>query len=342
MKRKYLSILLAFFLCILLLLSSPLLVQASFQKEDQCCNTLHRAALCKSENFIYYTINNRIFRYHLKTKKKICLYKSKTYYNFDSLCIKGKQLVCAANKYNGTDFADYDIFSINTDGTHAKTLAKGEYPCFLKGNLYFIKHKKPDFIKYITPIEGIYMIKAGSSKIVSVKKSSSIQTLTTDGTKLYYSSYNNSTKTRWYSYLPSTKKIVFLAKINKEYCEELSVSSSSIFYNSKNHIYCYHVSKKTDDQVISLHTDFSNGMKHKNTLYYTDQNADQTSSLNAFNLKTKKTKKLLSADSIGYLYWMDGYLGYTIYTNSGEGPNTFLMLRLPNGSSIKLGSYFTS
>lgn len=340
--RLFLTLCSAFLFCSLFYFTNPVEAASTTSTEETCNNQLHATLFCKKGQVIYYTSGNSIYSFDTKKNTKKTLYTSKDYYNFNNLCISDNKLYCAANAYNGTDFADYHIFSINLNGTKPSTLSKGQAPCILKGYLYFIKLGKVDFENYEIETKGIYRISLKSGKESAVIKSSTINQCTCDSSSLYYCKNSSNEKSTWYAYSPSSKKSTKLFASTSATINELAISRKMIYYSKGKNVYSYNVKTKKTTKLFSIHIDFCTGTLSNQKLYVTDQISNKTTYLYCYDVKTKKKTRKLTAQSFGGIYVMGNIIGYErIYPYANEY-NTHLCLRLSNGKIITLSKYFIS
>lgn len=349
MNSKHCTKLVSFLLCLLLLIpfwDTPQIANAKKSAPklgNTASNLANNATAIKSGNDIYYSNpnTNSIYKYNVKTKKKTRIYKNKKYYAYFDFNLYNDTLICTVNTVEGTDFADYSIFSIKTNGTHAKLLAHGHSPSVVNGNIYYIRSGKTDYKNEDTPTYGICRMTLTGTKSTALKKTSKVTSMYTDGSSLFYTLSTKYDNTYLYSMSLTGKSNKKIGLKNSEF---VSVDSTYVYYQTRNGLYKYHRTKHNSTKLCNLLSYFYLDLPNitNGTLYYSSySNSAKKYILYQRKLTRSSKTALLKEDGISNICIYGSYIIYTANLENDDTYTTAIRVFTPNKKKITLTKFFT-
>ena len=161
------------------------------------------ATSTKSDNYIYYGVDNKLYKVNVKTKKKTLLYKFLDPDNYiGSISVYKGYVYFDSNKGSRIDLCRPTIYRVKNNGTCAKFLSKGFNPAPYNNKIYY--HKVSFEIGESNfNDKGIYRMNLTGSNKTCVKSSSNIYTFSIYKSHIYYE-YDSSKSCYSYIYKMST------------------------------------------------------------------------------------------------------------------------------------------
>ena len=117
--KKYIPIFLS-----LMLLLSPVLSSVSEAASSSKSTTPTLSA--KADDYIYYSVYNKIYRVNTKNKQKKLIHYKKNWWSFDDIVVYKAYIYTVVDICSGTGETYPYIYRVKTDGTNGKILDKGD------------------------------------------------------------------------------------------------------------------------------------------------------------------------------------------------------------------------
>lgn len=325
MFRKLLSAVMISILTLFVIVA-PLSVQAAKKSStvsNSVGNMINGSTSCKYGDYIYYSIYGEIYRINVKTLKKETVFQSTCAFTFASMNISEGWIYCTMNTFMGTGGSSCYIYKVRTNGKDGQILAEGESPTTFNGWIYYIAQKNvidPDN----TTTLGIYKMKLNGEDKTCIKKSSEVLNCVSDGKKLYYSTWGNSTK--WYQMCLNGTDI---QKIGKTDMLLSDIEDGYIYYTTYNYdtqsgkLYKQKIGSKKSTQILSTSFEICNANIENGWIYYSLSNQDYTKNT-MYKVKTNGSnkKKLIMQDGLESIMLHGDYIYYIITINGKN--NTIL------------------
>lgn len=158
---------------------------------------------CRYGNSIYYSVYNKLYRFDTKTKKTK-LVKTISGFSLSSINVYSGTIYLTVNKFIGTGGSDTYIYSLKTNGSGLKKLAKGRNCHVADGMIYYIQTKAKFFgsERVDDPnVSDIYRMRLNGTGKKKLRSAKYCNNLFVYGSRIYYQAYANRK-----NYLYSMKK----------------------------------------------------------------------------------------------------------------------------------------
>lgn len=301
----------------------------------------------KSGNYMYYSIENKIYKVNVKTKKLTVIYKGKADEQFYGLTVKDGWIYCTKEKLRkDSDIFTY-VFKVKTDGKSAKVLKKGWQPTVYKGNIYYIKQRFDDKTseKYVyVETLGIYKMSLSGKNDKAIKKASIVEEFIVYKSKIYYTTFGSSTGDFCLYSIPITGgKAKIMIRSDEHFITNLIAYSDYIYFNWDNDQESYNLYKiKTNStKKIRVASKIDLNCISNGYIYYTTKKGRKDDLYKIKISNNKKTKIKINEEITDELYVEGGYMILEIdYNKPGSKYNAALYLCDTNGKNGKVINTF--
>ena len=279
----------------------------------------------KSGNYMYYSIENKIYKVNVKTKKSTLVYKGKGDEEFYGLTVKDGWIYCTKQKVEGRALTFPYVFRVKTDGKSAKVLKKGADPVVYKGNIYYIKlsfdDKKSNIDENFQTL-GIYKMSLSGKNDKVVKKSSIVEEFIVYKSKIYYTAMSETSYNCYLYSMPITGgKAKIIMRTTEGLPTNLIAYSDYIYFNwgGDEENYDLYKIKTNSTKKIKVTSKADLEDIYDGYIYYT---VEKGLKLDAYKMKisNKKKTKIKTNEEIISGFYVEG--GYMIMCVNYDNPNT--------------------
>ena len=340
MRKKITSIILAMTLVFICALTG-----VSEAASTSAPSSANAAASVRSGDYMYYSIENKLYKVNVSTKKTTLVYKnSNTDKRMRDLTVKdgwiyGKIVDPGPCEAESVGY----IFRVRTSGKDFKKMKIGKNPVIYNGSIYYYKCKlRDDGNFYSYDGVGIYKMTLSGSSEKCIKKSSSIEQFIIYKSYIYYT--NSGTRGKYYlRRMPisgGTSKVMLSFDATCPMPDNLKAYNDYIYFNfDEDNIYKIKTTSTTKYKVVSdaILEDLYGGY-----IYYTVYNFDKDCEyLYKMKLSTKTKTRIMKKDDIVDATVSSGYMIVTYCSFERDfDNNTCKYLCTTSGKSGKiLGSY---
>ncbi|MDY4574344.1 MAG: hypothetical protein SPD90_04755 [Intestinibacter sp.] len=354
MRKKFTSIILTLtlvFMCALTGVAEAAQVSAATGSSS--------AASVKSGDYMYYSIENKLYKVNVSTKKTTLVYKnSNTDKRMWDLTVKDGWIygkIVDSGPYEA-ESVGY-VFRVRTTGKNFKKMKLGTNPVIYNGSIYYYKCKLSADGNFYDGV-GIYKMTLSGSSEKCIKKTSSLNEFIIYKSNIYYT--NTGTKDKDYlRRMPiagGTSKIMF--SFDHDICSVYSLKAYNdyIYFNfldgSNGDEIIYKIKTTSTTKYKAVTTGGVNGFLdlmdlNSGYIYYSLYNREKDCAyLYRMNLSTKAKTLIMKKDYIVDATVSSGYMIVTYnYFDENAGyidDNTCKYLCTTTGKSGKiLGTYWT-
>lgn len=354
MRKKITSIILAMTLVFICALTG-----VSEAASTSAPSSANAAASVRSGDYMYYSIENKLYKVNVNTKKTTLVYKnSNTDKRMRDLTVKdgwiyGKIVDPGPCEAESVGY----IFRVRTSGKDFKKMKIGKNPVIYNGSIYYYKCKLSADGNFYDGV-GIYKMTLSGSSEKCIKKTSSLNEFIIYKSNIYYT--NTGTKDKDYlRRMPiagGTSKIMF--SFDHDICSVYSLKAYNdyIYFNfldgSNGDEIIYKIKTTSTTKYKAVTTGGVNGFLdlmdlNSGYIYYSLYNREKDCTyLYRMNLSTKAKTLIMKKDYIVDATVSSGYMIVTYnYFDENAGyidDNTCKYLCTTTGKSGKiLGTYWT-
>lgn len=244
----------------------------------------------QSGNYIYFAVDNMLYKVNIKTQKTTRLIKMKNATQIFDVSVYNNYVYFTSVNKNNEKYQSF-IYKIKTDGNYLKKLAQGFSINIINGNIYYIKcsgyfngYKEEKNI-------GIYKMSTSGTNSKPIIKSNGIYDMKMNNSYIYYkkSQYSNIYKInlsgKSYGYISNTKnhRVVLFTK-NDLYTQYVHPVKGNLALKKFNFSTKKWENIKSNVLVVAA---------KNNYIYFIDQ-GKSTVTLYSKNITTNKTSRLMS------------------------------------------------
>lgn len=288
-------------------------------------------------NTYYYSMQNKLYKMNLKTKKRTLIYTYKDAFTLNSIQYYKNNLYVVIDKYLGTGGSYPYITMIGTDGTNMKQLDVGDNLTIAKGKLYYIKQTELEDFETFDAV-GVYSMSPNGSGKKCLIKNDIISKAVCDGKNIYftdlYGSFQTDLKGANQKQIAGKKAEIAGLYKNVLYYMVPGINGNTLYQKNLKTNKATKLIKKMEGVRVDALT---------GKIYYTTYaTGNSKMKVYEYNIKTKAKKMLLKQKSIYCLNTFGNYISYAAATNNTEKNVVTRVLNLKTKKKVRIGAYYVS